>query len=74
MHPGRNKAAARDVYAGLSTVIVYVLKNEKYALGELKLDVKDMYVKEILSHLLADAEARSLVSDSFPKMTKLMFL
>ena len=27
-----------------------------------------MYVKEILSHLLADAEARSLVSDSFPKM------
>ena len=37
------------VYARLSTVIVYVLKNE-------------------LSHLLADAEARSLVSDSFPKM------
>ena len=27
-----------------------------------------MYVKEILSHLLADAEARSLVSDSFTKM------
>ena len=27
-----------------------------------------MYVKEILSHLLSDAEARSLVSDSFPKM------
>ena len=25
-------------------------------------------MKEILSHLLADAEARSLVSDSFPKM------
>ena len=25
-------------------------------------------VKEILSHLIADAEARSLVSDSFPKM------
>ena len=24
-------------------------------------------MKEILSHLLADAEARSLVSDSFPK-------
>ena len=37
-------------------------------LREPKLDVKDMYVKEILSHLLADAEARSLVSDSFPKM------
>ena len=27
-----------------------------------------MHVKEILSHLLADAEARSLVSNSFPKM------
>ena len=25
-------------------------------------------MKEILSHLLADAEARSLVSDSFPRM------
>ena len=47
-----------------------MLKHElhKYALGEPKLDVKDMYVKEILSHLLADAKARSLVSDSFPKM------
>ena len=27
-----------------------------------------LHVKEILSHLLADAEARSLVNDSFPKM------
>ena len=27
-----------------------------------------VHVKEIRSHLLADAEARSLVSDSFPKM------
>ena len=27
-------------------------------------------MKEILSHLLADAEAMSLVSDSFPKMHK----
>ena len=27
-----------------------------------------MYVKEILCHLLADADARSLVSESFPKM------
>ena len=52
------------MYAGLSTVIVYVLKKRaKYALGEPNLDVKDIYVKEILSHLLADAEARSLVSD-----------
>ena len=30
--------------------------------------MNDVYVKEILSHLLADAEARSVVSDSFPKM------
>ena len=44
-------------------------KRAKYALGEPKLDVKDiMYVKEILSHLLATTEARSLVGDSFPKM------
>ena len=56
------------MYAGLSTVIVCAQKRAKYALGEPKLDVKDMYVKDILSHLLADAEARSLVSDSFPKM------
>ena len=58
------------MYAGLSTVIVKLCaqKRAKYALGEPKLDVKDMYVKEILSHLLADAEARSLVSDSFPKI------
>ena len=28
-------------------------------------------MKEILSHFLADAEARSLVSDSFPKMHKI---
>ena len=45
-----------------------MLKNELSALGEPKLDVKDMYVIEILSHLLANAEARSLVGDSFPKM------
>ena len=43
------------MYAGLSTVIVCTQKRAKYALGEPKLDVKDiiMYVKEILSHLLA---------------------
>ena len=58
------------MYAGLSTVIVCAQKRAKYALGELKLDVKDSYVhvKEILSYLLADAEAKFLVSDSFPKM------
>ena len=56
-------------------MIVYVCaqKRAKYALGEPKLDVKEMCmrVKEILSHLLADAEARSLLSDSFPKMHKI---
>ena len=57
------------MYAWLSTVIICAQKRAKYALGERKLDVKDiMYVKEILSHLLADAEARSLVSDSFTKI------
>ena len=57
------------MYAWLSTVIIIICaqKRAEYALGEPKLDVKDMYVKEILSHLLADAEARSLVGDSFPK-------
>ena len=55
------------VYDGLSTVIVCAQKRAKYALGEPKIDVKDMYVKKILCHLLTDAEARSLVSDSFPK-------
>ena len=50
-------------------MIVYCAqKRAKYALGEPKLDVKDMYVKEIRSHLLADAEARSLVRDTFPTM------
>ena len=66
-HPGRNKAAARGCRA-LNRDSICAQKRAKYALGEPKLDVKDMYVKEILSHLLADAEARSLVSDSFPKM------
>ena len=55
------------MYAWLST-ITYVLKNELYALVEPKLDVKDMYVKEILSYLFPDADARSLVSNSLPKM------
>ena len=66
-HPGRNKAAAR-VRRALNRDSICAQKRAKYALGEPKLDVKDMYVIEILSHLLADAEARSLVSDSFPKM------
>ena len=59
------------MYAGLSTVLYSIIcaqKRAKYALGEPKLDVKDMYVKGILSHLLADAVARSLVSDSFLTM------
>ena len=58
-HPGRNKAAAR-VRRALNRDSICAQKRAKYALGEPKLDVKDMYVKEILSHLLADAEARSL--------------
>ena len=41
-----------------------IITNKKNKKSERKLDVKDMCV----SHLLADAEARSLVSDSFPKM------
>ena len=65
--PGRKKAAAR-VRRALNRDSICAQKRAKNALGEPKLDVKDMYVKEILSHLLADAEARSLVSDSFPKM------
>ena len=70
-HPGRNKAAAcvrRSLNRDSICAQKRAQKRAKYALGEPKLDVKDMYVKEILSHLLADAEARSLVSDSFPKM------
>ena len=52
-------------------MIVYVLKQRaKYALGEPKLDVKDMYLKEILSHLLADAEARSVVMTASPNAYK----
>ena len=43
-------------------------KRAKYVLAAPKPDVKDMYVKEIKSQLLADAEARSQLSDSFPKM------
>ena len=66
-HPGRNKAAA-CVRRALNRDSICAQKRAKYALGEPKVDVKDMYAKEILSHLLADAEARSLVSDSFPKM------
>ena len=65
-HPGRDKATAR-VRRALNRDSICAKKRAKYALGEPKLDVKDMYVKEILSHLLADAEARSLVSDSSPK-------
>ena len=61
----RKKAAAR-VRRACNRDSICAQKRAKYALGEPKLDVKDMYVKDILSHLLADAEARSVVSDSFP--------
>ena len=40
------------MYTWLLTVIICAQKRAKYALGEPKLAVKDMYVKEILSHLL----------------------
>ena len=66
-NPERKKAATR-VRRARNRDSICAQKRAKYALGEPKLDVKDMYVKDILSHLLADAEARSLVSDSFPKM------
>ena len=58
-HPGRNKAAACVRWA-LNRHSICAQKRAKYTLGKPKLDVKDMYVKEILSHLLADVEARSL--------------
>ena len=67
-HPEKKKAAARVRLALNRDNNLCTQKRAKYALGEPKLDVKDMYVKEILSHLLTDAEARSLVSNSFPKM------
>ena len=60
--------AATRVRRALKRDSICAQKRAKYALGEPNLDVKDMYVKEIRSHLLADAEARFLVSDSFPKM------
>ena len=66
-HPWRNKVAPRVCHA-LNLDSICAKKRAKYALGEPKLDVKDMYVKEILSHLLPYAEVRSVVSDSFPKM------
>ena len=76
-NPEPKKRAARKQYSNhpekkgclaLNSDNICAQKRANYALGEPKLDVKDMYVKEILSHLLADAEARSRVSDSSPKM------
>ena len=49
-YPGRNKAAAR-VRRALNRESICAQKRAKYELGEPKLDVKDMYVKEILSHM-----------------------
>ena len=62
----RKKDAVR-VGLALNRDNICAQKRAKYILGKPKLDVKDMYVKEILSHSLTDAEARSLVSYSFPK-------
>ena len=57
--PEKKKAAAR-VRLALNRDNIYAQKRAKYALAEPKLDVKDMYVKKIISHLLAAAEARSM--------------
>ena len=51
-----------------STMIMCAQNKAKYVLVEPKPDVKYMYVKDIQSQLLADTEARSQLSDSFPKM------
>ena len=57
------------MHTWLSNITICVLKKRAmYVLAEPKPDVKDMYVKEIQSQLLADAEAMSQLSDSFPKM------
>ena len=62
------KSAAARVRLALNRDNIYAQKRAKYALAEPKFDVKDMYVKEIVNNLLADAKTRSLVSESFPKM------
>ena len=58
-------ASAVRVRLALNRDNICAKKRAKYPLGEPKLDAKDiMYVKEILGHLLADAEARSRNSKS----------
>ena len=66
-NPSKKHAAAR-AYMALKRDYMCAQKRAKYVLAEPKHDVKDMYVKKIQSQLLADAEARSQLSDSFPKM------
>ena len=77
-NPARKKPAAR-AYLALNHDNMCAQKRAKYVLAVPKPDVKDMYVKEIQSQLLADAEARSQLSGSFPsqkciKMPKTTFL
>ena len=64
----KKKEAATRAYMALNRDNMCAQKRAKYVLAEPKPDVKDMYVKEIQSQLLADAEARSQLCDSFPKM------
>ena len=66
-NPSKKKAAAH-AYRALNRYNICAQKRAKYVLAEPKPDVKHMYVKEIQSQLLADAEARSQISDIFPKM------
>ena len=62
----QKKQAAARAYMALNHDYMCAQKRAKYVLAEPKPDVKDMYVKEIQSQLLADAESRSQLSDSFP--------
>ena len=64
----QKKKAAAHAYLALNRDNMCAQERAKYVLAEPMPDVKDMYVKEIQSQLLADAEARFQSSDSFPKM------
>ena len=65
-NPARKKAAAH-AYLALNHYNMCAQRGAKYVLAAPEPDVKDMYVKEIQSQLLADAEGRSQLSYSFPK-------
>ena len=65
-NPARKKAVGR-AYLALNHDNMCAQKRAKYVLAVSKPDVKDMYVKELQSQLLVDAEGRSQLKDSFPK-------